>query len=300
MATLKLEPFKRFDFILALVAVEHALSGLVPLSNLLQKKECDLYVAVEESRVVIRQLNGERNDPEVWNALYDSAVELAATIGVLPSMPRNRAGQQNRPNVPADNPSTYWKLNMYLPFVDHLMAELDTRLLTAQPRYKAQYLLPKKAAELTQVLVNLIYDSYEDELTMVTRDKFHAETRRWRAKWTGQENQPNDLQGTLNKQGPVSWDFPHPEHFCLHARVNSHGQTLVQYYAESKDLPPEYYDNKKNVWPWPSEYLQRKRNSGRTRVGHIQQKKGTKVGIDISRLICMRNYNFSGIGTMLH
>ena len=188
---------ERFDFIVALVAVEHALSGLVPLSNLLQKKECDLYVAVEESRVVIRQLNRERNDPEVWNALYDSAVELAATIGVLPSMPRNRAGQQNRPNVPADNSSTYWKHNMYLPFVDHLMAELDTRFLTAEPRYKAQYLLPKKAADLTQVLVNEIYDSYEDELTMVTRDEFHAETRRWRAKWTGQENQPNDLQGTL-------------------------------------------------------------------------------------------------------
>lgn len=189
---------ERFDFIVTLVAVEHALSGLVPLSNLLQKKECDLYVAVEESRVVIQQLNGERNDPEVWNALYDSAVDLAATIGVLPSMPRNRAGQQNRPNVPADNPSTYWKLNMYLPFVDHLMAELDTRLLTAEPRYKAQYLLPKKAADLTQVLVNEIYNSYEDELTMITRDAFHAETRRWRAKWTGQENPPNDLQGTLN------------------------------------------------------------------------------------------------------
>ena len=82
---------KRFSFIVTLVAVEHALSGLVPLSNLLQKKECDLHVTVEEFRGAIQPLNGERNDPEVWNALYDSAVELAATTGVLPSMPRNRA-----------------------------------------------------------------------------------------------------------------------------------------------------------------------------------------------------------------
>ena len=107
----------------------------MPLSNLLQKKghQCDLNVAEEESRVVIQQLNGERNDHEVWNALYESAVDLAATISVLPSLPRNRAGQQNRPNVPADNPSAYWKLNMYLPFIDHSLTETDSRLLTDEP-----------------------------------------------------------------------------------------------------------------------------------------------------------------------
>ena len=67
-------------------------------------------LSAEESRVVIRQLNGERYDHEVWNALYESAVDLAATI-VLLSMPRNRACQQNRSNIPVDNPSAYWKLN---------------------------------------------------------------------------------------------------------------------------------------------------------------------------------------------
>ena len=77
------------DIMVTLVTVELTLSGLVPLSNLLQKKDCDLFVAVEESRVVIRQLNTERNDPEVWNALYYEAVQLAATTVIQPSMPRN-------------------------------------------------------------------------------------------------------------------------------------------------------------------------------------------------------------------
>ena len=188
---------EKFDFIVTLVAVEHALSGLVPLSNLLQKKECDLFVAVEESRVVIRQLNNERNDPEVWNALYDSAVQVAATIGVVPSMPRNRGAQQNRPNAPADNPSAYWKRNMYLPFVDHLIAELDRRLLAAEPRYTAQHLLPKKAAQITQLLGDQIYESYQDDVA-VTNDQFRSEIRRWRAKWSAHEDLPLDLQGTLN------------------------------------------------------------------------------------------------------
>lgn len=42
------------------------------------------------------------------------------------------------------------------------MAELDTRLLTAEPRYKAQHLFPMKATEITQVLGDEIYDSYQD------------------------------------------------------------------------------------------------------------------------------------------
>ena len=148
---------ERFDFIVTLWQLEHALSGLVSLSNLLQK-----YTAVEESHVVTRQLNG----PEVRNALYDSAVELA----VLTSMQRNRAGQQNRPYVPAENPSAHRKLNIYLLFVDHLITESDTRLLTAKPWYKAQYmyLLPKKATDLTQILVDEIYDCHR--------------IRRWRGK----------------------------------------------------------------------------------------------------------------------
>ena len=125
----KAGPYKtaieQFSFIITLVATEHILSCLVPLSNLLQKKDCDLYVALEESRIVIRLLNDERNDIEVWNALYEAASDLAETVEVQPSMPRNRGGQRNRPNAPADNPSEYWRLNMYLPFIDHLIAELN-------------------------------------------------------------------------------------------------------------------------------------------------------------------------------
>lgn len=66
---------EKFDFIVTLVATEHVLSALVKLSCLLQNKECELFVAAEESNVIIRQLNAERNDPEVWNSLYNAAVE---------------------------------------------------------------------------------------------------------------------------------------------------------------------------------------------------------------------------------
>ena len=57
---------EKFDFIISLVISEHVLSALVPLSNLLQKKDTDLATAVDESRTIKRILNDERNDDLVW------------------------------------------------------------------------------------------------------------------------------------------------------------------------------------------------------------------------------------------
>ena len=65
----------KFDFIITLVTAEHVLSSLVALSQLFQKKTCDLIEAKQEAEVVTRQL-GERN-PMVWGALYDQAVDMA-------------------------------------------------------------------------------------------------------------------------------------------------------------------------------------------------------------------------------
>jgi len=46
----------KFTFIVTLVAVEHVLSTLTPLSKLLQDKSCDLIDATSESRIVFALL----------------------------------------------------------------------------------------------------------------------------------------------------------------------------------------------------------------------------------------------------
>ena len=87
---------------------------------------------------------------------------------------------------------------MYLPFVDHLIAELNTRLLTAKPRYVRQKLIPKNVDQLTLAVGDIIFNEYADD-AHVTKNKFRSEIRRWLAKWTGDfDNIPNNLQETLN------------------------------------------------------------------------------------------------------
>ena len=70
---------------------------------------------------------------------------------------------------------------MYLPFVDHLLPELDLRLLNAQPRYSAQYLIPKKLIHITDELVDIIFATYSGDLD-VTSIMFHREIQRWKTR----------------------------------------------------------------------------------------------------------------------
>jgi hypothetical protein len=111
----------QFSFIITLVAIEHVLSGSVQLSKLLQSTTCDLVQAATEAEVIKTQVTAERNDPLVWDALYEKAVSMADSVDVQPSLPRG-GRQKNRSNAPAQTPSEYWRINMYLPFVDHLVS----------------------------------------------------------------------------------------------------------------------------------------------------------------------------------
>ncbi|WAR04034.1 hypothetical protein MAR_010592, partial [Mya arenaria] len=82
------------SFILLLVA-EHVLSTLVPLSTALQSKTCDPVKAANNTRVVIRLLQGhhvsigdDRSDDNAWDTLYDHATNNTADVGVELSMAR--------------------------------------------------------------------------------------------------------------------------------------------------------------------------------------------------------------------
>ena len=73
---------KQFDFIIVLRAAEHVLANTVALSNMLQGKSINLLQALKEARVVINVITEERNDPMVWDALYERA-----ECGIEPRMP---------------------------------------------------------------------------------------------------------------------------------------------------------------------------------------------------------------------
>ena len=58
---------------------------------------------------------------------FADAVELAEKIGVEPSKPRVAKRQTGRSNNPSDSVETHYRTNLAVPFIDHIIENLDTK-----------------------------------------------------------------------------------------------------------------------------------------------------------------------------
>lgn len=188
----------RFDFIVTLVVAEHMLNSTVNLTNLLQKEDNDLLHAVGEAKVVIQLMNDERNDPEVWNALYEKATNIAAEFEIPASRPRRAGMQIHRANPAVDTVSEYWKITLFNTFIDHLIQEMETRIVSNEERFVAQYLLPNRLPDLLDDMLPSIYAAYAPDLEN-SFEVFSNEVTRWRVRWNIAENKPLRLQVTLKQ-----------------------------------------------------------------------------------------------------
>ena len=79
---------------------------------------------------------------------------IAEVCEIQPCVPRTMGRQKHRNNVEADTPSAYWKRNLYLPILDHLVNELDKQLVKPRPGFQAQLLIPGVEA-IPQQVVNI-------------------------------------------------------------------------------------------------------------------------------------------------
>ncbi|VDI83267.1 Hypothetical predicted protein [Mytilus galloprovincialis] len=188
----------KFDFIVGLVVAQAILQPLAPLSAILQTKDFDLIQAVEESKVVVEMLQRKRETDDDWDQLYNSAVTLADSVDVVPSMPRGATRQQHRVNVPAAGPKDYWKRALFIPFIDHLLQELRDRLIKNEDRFVVQYLILSKLENCSLQVVDRLFNTFTEDLPS-DRDTFNIEVERWKARWSIAEGQiPGTLAEILN------------------------------------------------------------------------------------------------------
>ena len=117
-----------FSFIVTLVIVRHILDLTRPLTVRLQKKAMDLLKAKEEIDLLKSALTDMQTDIDTrHHALYEEAVTLARRVSVQPSMPRIIQRQVHRNNAPAPTPEHYYRINLTTDFLNHALAQLDSR-----------------------------------------------------------------------------------------------------------------------------------------------------------------------------
>ena len=159
-----LKTISSFDFIITICACQNILPHLTPLSDHLQDPHCDLVIASSRAQTLCNLMEKKRKDT-TWSTIWQSAIHLAGEHDILVCKPRTAGRQIHRSNTPSQSVEDYWRLNLFYPFIDQLITELQDRLCKPLPRLKAQYLVPSCIANLSSELWQDIKAEYNSLLS---------------------------------------------------------------------------------------------------------------------------------------
>ena len=124
------------------------LSSLRSLTVDLQKRSSDILAAYEHVSEVITDLELlKTNCEEEFHLLYCEIKTLADELNIPIATPRIAARQAHRSNIPADSPEAYYRRNLVIPSLDHIITELTERFgPIQQTKVKLLGLIPSVAA----------------------------------------------------------------------------------------------------------------------------------------------------------
>ena len=149
-----------------------------------------------EIQTVKTTLEGVRSNVDAYHThIYTQATAIAQSLRIDESAHRLASRLQHRSNVPAQDCSDYYHLNLTIPLLDHLITELNTRFDVAsfQNIMEFMHLLPSVTGSESgeSGLVNVL-QLYEDDLPSPPAT-FSAEFDLWSQKWRADQHKAAEL-----------------------------------------------------------------------------------------------------------
>lgn len=111
-------------FIICLFVMAKYSEILGPISVLLQHKQINLLECQNHIRRLISIFHEER---EKFSELYQNAYRFCEDYGIDLSIPRIVGRQSQRANYPTTDPEEYYKLSIFLPYIDSIVSSLQIR-----------------------------------------------------------------------------------------------------------------------------------------------------------------------------
>ena len=175
------------------------LSSLHFLTIKLQKKSNDILAAYEHVSNVQMELEMlKSNCEEEFHLWFSEIMSLADDLNIPIATPRITARQLHRGNLPADNPETYYRRNIMIPFLDHITTELEERFgAVHQTKVKLLGLIPSIAATCPLASVTEVGELYKADLP--SPHMLSTEFRRWKNKFSliPADKRPDTLERAL-------------------------------------------------------------------------------------------------------
>lgn len=108
-------------------------------------------------------------------------------------------------NVTANNAFEYWKRALFLPYLDHLIMEFESRFNhSSETSRQTLCVLPSNLHLLTDESINLIEDFFKDDLP--SKVSLRNELRLWKREWVmvkDKNDLPNTIENTIQKMNVI-------------------------------------------------------------------------------------------------
>ena len=158
-------------FIACFQTVLHRFGFIKGISSKLQGTGMDIIQAFQIVQTVRTVLSNVRD--QEFDEIYVKIENMAKNSQLLAlSIPRRCAKQTHRNKVEADTQQQYFRIAIYLPFIDSFLSQLNSRLsVIATQALQGFKLLPSNIEDLESSQIDAIYDFCKDDLESLTTFK---------------------------------------------------------------------------------------------------------------------------------
>ena len=116
------------EFLAALIFTNRIFGYTASITLSLLSQAMDIVEAISGIDLLCDTLQSVRDDVDTHHCRWmDEAKKMCEVIGVELCIPRFCGRQQHRDNVPAETPDEYYKRNLTIPLLDHVLMEMKSR-----------------------------------------------------------------------------------------------------------------------------------------------------------------------------
>ncbi|XP_060881672.1 zinc finger MYM-type protein 1-like [Metopolophium dirhodum] len=197
-AALYLNSVTKIDFLVALEVTVTCFAYTLQLSISLQSKQQDISKALSDVMVIRSALEELREGADGhFKQIFKDVSDIANLANVEICMPRICGRQTQRININSKDPETYFKVSVFLPFLDFILQELDARFnQRLSDIIPLQGLIPSNFSMYDDETI-LKASIYAQDLSTDDNSILKAELRIWRHQWKNMQIIPDSAIVTL-------------------------------------------------------------------------------------------------------
>ena len=201
------------QFVVALTVSQFVLSFLGSVTIALQSRDCNLADAYDDVALARECIRDSRNE-DCWKKVWNRMENLASAVEITLDKPRTARAQCHRANAGAADQSCsdYYRINVYYPFIDHVIQELETRFSSDHEGLVAvQYLIPLYLPQLTQDKFDSLNSYYRQFLTNEEKEALVIEVMKWKKCYERKsiQERPKTATSALSECSPQTFPTLH-------------------------------------------------------------------------------------------